>query len=81
MQGQFDQAPAHTLMMGDKMEKKKPYYIEIIHAGEDPEGLIRSLVEAEVKKVMAKNQVTSYNLSDVLDKHTSGVIGNEHKKR
>jgi len=80
VQGQHDHAPAHTILMGDPMERKKPYRINFIHNGKSPDDALKDLAKSALKKVLAKNNVTSYNLDEVVNKYISGEICNEHKK-
>lgn len=60
------------------MEKKKPYRINLIHKGTDPQAVINKLVKAEWSKILDKNGMIAHNLDEVLNKHTSGEMCNDH---
>ncbi len=80
--GKHGIAPAHSMVKGDVMGKKtKPYRIEFVQVGDRSDEVVKSFVEKEIKKVLAKNGLVSYNLNEVLDKYISGEMRSEYKRR
>lgn len=72
-EGQLNQAPSHSIIVGDEM-MGKTFNIKFVKVGDDDQSaaIIRNIAKSEIKKVLDSHGAVSYNLDEVLSKYITG---------
>ncbi|PAD73964.1 hypothetical protein CHH67_19215 [Paenibacillus campinasensis] len=80
MKGQLNQAPSHSIIVGDEIMGKS-FNIKFVKVGDDDQSaeIIRKITKSEIKKVLDNHGAVSYNLDDVLSKYITGEMRNDQR--